>query len=47
MGITARGSGVRRRLEDHMHEQLINALRDVPDAKRTKQLDSWRTWWVA
>jgi hypothetical protein len=47
VGITARGRGVRRRLEDHMHEQLINALRDVPDAKRTKQLDSWRTWWVA
>jgi DNA-binding MarR family transcriptional regulator len=35
-GITELGRGVQRRLEDHMHEQLINALGDVPDAKRTE-----------
>jgi DNA-binding MarR family transcriptional regulator len=35
-GITERGRGVQRQLEDHMHEQLINALGDVPDDKRTE-----------
>lgn len=33
-GITQRGRGVQHRLEDHMHQQLINALVDLPDVKR-------------
>ncbi len=38
-GITQHGRGVQRRLEEHMHQQLINALDDVPDAKRTQLAD--------
>lgn len=38
-GITQRGRGVQRRLENHMHQQLINALVGVPDVNRTQLAD--------
>jgi len=38
-GITQRGRGVQRRLEEHMHQQLINALVGAPDVNRTQLAD--------